>query len=532
MDSSEDLPVTNVAIEPAFVSQRTAPVRPRARMSDRQLLKYGMAGGLGLLVTLIVIANVFWTDSARMDRAIEHHDEPAILQYVDSHIGNTDNDEVVIKCLKSALATKMPTVVAAFEKIALSANTNTDNRLTVFRQFSASKQPFSNVDALTSIVSDSTDASIVEAARNVLLLSPLFDRKQAINNELQTAIGAGASPDWNGVNVSRVLAIGTSVLPEMRQQIALVDSLEQNALTAQHTSADFQGKIAEAQSNLNDARIDASKPPMMLNAFMIAQNKPNLYEIALGLGGPHAVLITTTTSFQTRGTFDLTVKDIGTMPEDIKEEYGGFTQMWHWYEECNALCVQGYNSARAKVEELTTNLAKLHLEQEAAVQKEDDVNQQFIHAARGLLDSTKGEDVKLDANTILNRTYVLGPDKRILTDGKWSEDRETVDLIASTITFGDLRSEKDADAVAILGESGGGSGYFENLVAIANDHGRIWNSSEYPLGDRVRINSIKIEAGVVTVDMLTQGPNDGLCCPTVDAIVRLKLIGRKLVLIN
>jgi hypothetical protein len=38
------------------------------------------------------------------------------------------------------------------------------------------------------------------------------------------------------------------------------------------------------------------------------------------------------------------------------------------------------------------------------------------------------------------------------------------------------------------------------------------------LGDRVQVQSVSIEDGQIEVRLLTQGPDDPACCPTLDTI--------------
>ena len=49
------------------------------------------------------------------------------------------------------------------------------------------------------------------------------------------------------------------------------------------------------------------------------------------------------------------------------------------------------------------------------------------------------------------------------------------------------------------------------------------------LGDRVRITSITVQGGTITVDLVTHGPQDPLCCPTLQKVVRYRLVGGQLV---
>jgi hypothetical protein len=104
---------------------------------------------------------------------------------------------------------------------------------------------------------------------------------------------------------------------------------------------------------------------------------------------------------------------------------------------------------------------------------------------------------------------------------QWQDDTSSYSVEPGTITFGDLNGGGKSDAVAVVGWSGGGTGYFECLIAVINKDGSITNTPRFDLGDRVKINSIKIRNRVITVDMLTQGPNDGMCCPTERRVINV-----------
>jgi hypothetical protein len=96
-------------------------------------------------------------------------------------------------------------------------------------------------------------------------------------------------------------------------------------------------------------------------------------------------------------------------------------------------------------------------------------------------------------------------------------------------TFGDLDADGSQDAVVILTENAGGSGTWLFLAPMLNQKGSPMSVTAQSLGDRVKINAVSIHNGVIIVDMITHGPNDGLCCPTVPVIRRYKLDGNTLV---
>ncbi len=108
-----------------------------------------------------------------------------------------------------------------------------------------------------------------------------------------------------------------------------------------------------------------------------------------------------------------------------------------------------------------------------------------------------------------------------LTDGFYEnrEQRWQVSLInrAGLIDFGDLDGDgTEDDAIALLLVNSGGSGQFVYLVPILDVETEPQPLGAVFLGDRVQVNSVAIADGQVTVNMVMQGPDDPLCCPTLE----------------
>lgn len=95
--------------------------------------------------------------------------------------------------------------------------------------------------------------------------------------------------------------------------------------------------------------------------------------------------------------------------------------------------------------------------------------------------------------------------------------------------FGDLDGNGVDDAIAVLVSSGGGSGAFYDLVAVMRLNGTLETPAVRRLGDRIKINEISIKDGIVTVDMITQGPSDPMCCPTERKKLRLAVQGNRFI---
>jgi len=95
--------------------------------------------------------------------------------------------------------------------------------------------------------------------------------------------------------------------------------------------------------------------------------------------------------------------------------------------------------------------------------------------------------------------------------------------------FGDLNGDGVDDAAVILIESSGGSGSFIYLAAVINEDGTPVNVATQFVGDREQVKAISIEDGEITLNMVTHGPDDPMCCPTQEVTKRYRLAGDQLV---
>ncbi len=142
------------------------------------------------------------------------------------------------------------------------------------------------------------------------------------------------------------------------------------------------------------------------------------------------------------------------------------------------------------------------------------------------------------ANALKNAEYVSefpANKKARLTNGRYEEEivpgaasKLVIQLYPTTAT-GDLNGDGVDDAAVILISNSGGSGTFYHLAAVLNQNGVPKHTASVSLGDRTRIKSIDIKSGEIVVGMVTHGPNDPLCCPTLEVTQKYKLQGDKLV---
>lgn len=144
---------------------------------------------------------------------------------------------------------------------------------------------------------------------------------------------------------------------------------------------------------------------------------------------------------------------------------------------------------------------------------------------------------EITAEALKNCTYTLHPskDRAIqvkLGDGSYSRTDSLDDFVMTRLertSLGDLNNDGQADAAVILSSNYGGSGDFVELAAVINQNGLPKHVASALLGDRVEIKSLAIHQGIISVDMLTHGPQDAMANPTQPRRKRFKLAEGKLV---
>ena len=122
-----------------------------------------------------------------------------------------------------------------------------------------------------------------------------------------------------------------------------------------------------------------------------------------------------------------------------------------------------------------------------------------------------------------------------LMDGVYENpsDQVSITLIdePGAIAYGDLADGSNI-ALALLRTESGGTGIFFYLAALVEADNAFENLAIVLLGDRVITQSIALEAGLIKVHLIKQGPDDPQCCPTLEALQTYELQGGELTLLS
>ena len=126
--------------------------------------------------------------------------------------------------------------------------------------------------------------------------------------------------------------------------------------------------------------------------------------------------------------------------------------------------------------------------------------------------------------TLRNGSYRRGPDGR---GGIFS-----LGLREPYILFSDLNKDGVEEAIVLLDLSGGGSGCFTYLAIVNQLNSTPNHLDSVSIGDRIEIKSLQVIDGTIKINLITQGPDDPMCCPTLNTTWYYQLQNNKIVQIS
>lgn len=137
---------------------------------------------------------------------------------------------------------------------------------------------------------------------------------------------------------------------------------------------------------------------------------------------------------------------------------------------------------------------------------------------------------------IKNQTYIIDDREVELKDGQGESSvvEGSATMAKTTLlsgpAFADLNGDNIKDAVVILRDEPGGSGLFYHVAAVLSGIEKSHSTNTLFLGDRIRIQSISIDSGIITVTILERKPNEPFSvAPSLEQVHKFKVSGDSLV---
>lgn len=110
---------------------------------------------------------------------------------------------------------------------------------------------------------------------------------------------------------------------------------------------------------------------------------------------------------------------------------------------------------------------------------------------------------------------------------------ETYEIYNSQIAFGDLNGNGKNEAAAVIENYSGGTGRWRFLVLFKEGHlKKLKGIDSVDLGDRVIVKNIFIKDKTISLHLIVHGPEDAMCCPTKEKIIKYKLDSNLLIEVN
>jgi hypothetical protein len=108
----------------------------------------------------------------------------------------------------------------------------------------------------------------------------------------------------------------------------------------------------------------------------------------------------------------------------------------------------------------------------------------------------------------------LGAGTIQLSGGGYRDTVAGLDVRLIATSTGDLDGDDRPDAAVVLASQTGGTGTFVDLFALLDHDDGAVTRGPASLGDRVKVDSIRVADRAIHLHLLTHGPDDPLCCPT------------------
>jgi hypothetical protein len=145
-------------------------------------------------------------------------------------------------------------------------------------------------------------------------------------------------------------------------------------------------------------------------------------------------------------------------------------------------------------------------------------------------DSEPQRDSKdLLVSKLKNATFRAEKGTVRLKNGDCKAGGDFTQLDAESVTLAATPSKSGITAAAVLDVNWGGTATMTELHAIRVERGIPKDLGFVMLGDRVGVKSLVVNGGEITVNMVTHGPDDPSCCPTLQRSATYRLAGSALV---
>ena len=103
---------------------------------------------------------------------------------------------------------------------------------------------------------------------------------------------------------------------------------------------------------------------------------------------------------------------------------------------------------------------------------------------------------------------------------------------STTYSYSDFNADGSADIAATFVANNAGSGVFYFLAIFLNNSGFPEYTTAYYLGDRISVELVTASGSEMFVDIVTQGPDEPMCCASTPLSQKLSVYGNSINLVS
>lgn len=183
----------------------------------------------------------------------------------------------------------------------------------------------------------------------------------------------------------------------------------------------------------------------------------------------------------------------------------------------------------AATAESTEEVAPEATEVPAEEASDEEASSEEVSDEGASAESPSAPSISVDSLKNLAYTLDIVSDEPIqLTDGVYEDTANRIYVAwIDTYAFGDLNGEPVA--AVVLYSNTGGSGGFSILAIVAERDGEPVNIASALIGDRILMNWMTIADNEIKMEIVTQGPDEAMCCATQQTLVDFSLEDGELV---
>lgn len=267
-------------------------------------------------------------------------DYDKLIEFVNKNYDDPDKSQLILLSINEIVNSNNNDDLLVLEEL-FYKDISDEIRLGIIRSFNNKNKLFKSMEKSNDYFFENyKDKEKMDHSIEVLKMINRYDEEQLIKYNINTFEKKYNSNEFEDAH-SRLVLI-REVFPNKREAIDILISKYEKLVELDIDIENIKNEISDIEKKIDEKKFDLINSDYFpIDAFVVAEIKPNYYEIALTTVGyyslvpsdKHAYLLTSKTKFSKNSRFIMNVVKMYEEDVKLKEELGGFTQKWDVYFE-------------------------------------------------------------------------------------------------------------------------------------------------------------------------------------------------------